>query len=443
VEEEKQRRLNTGEPLRELPTGVFHSANMAILAEHPDPFHGYKYDSFNPDALLQRATVKNGRVLMPGGASYSVLVIPGTASMQPNAQRMSAAVAGRLLELVKQGATVLLDDTMTATPGLFQEAKNDSRLRELYAQLAGASFKTVQDKSGESFLLASIGKGKLIKGPFRPASFEGIGLSPDFIARDANGLPAEGISFAHRRAMGLDIYFISNQLNSPQTLSLSLRVANRAPELWDAVTGEVTEAGTWQMQNGRTLLSVRLPAGGSLFVVLRKPASVQKMDKGANWYEPAITQILSAPWTVRFDTAYRGPSQPVVFDSLSDWSLNPDSSIQYYSGTAAYTQSFIWNGTTHRSWLDLGRVGVIAQVWVNDMDCGIAWTSPWRVEITKALQPGNNRVTIKVTNTWANRLQGDHRLPEAQRLTWTNAPYRLENKALPPSGLPGPVTIQQ
>ena len=71
----------------------------------------------------------------------------------------------------------------------------------------------------------------------------------------------------------------------------------------------------------------------------------------------------------------------------------------------------------------------------------MAWTYPFSVEITGTLRNGENLLMIEVTNTWANRLTGDHGLSEIKRVSWTTAPYRLDGKALQPSGLIGPVKI--
>jgi hypothetical protein len=156
------------------------------------------------------------------------------------------------------------------------------------------------------------------------------------------------------------------------------------------------------------------------------------------------SQTLTGPWTVRFDPALGGPSAPVNFDTLQDWSRSRDSSICYYSGTALYRQSF--NGhpdpsvSRGRVLLDLGEVNNIARVRLNGIDCGVAWTSPYEVDISKAVKMGVNELEIEVTNTWANRLTGDHALPEGKRITWTTAPYHLDGKLLP-AGLLGPVQI--
>ncbi len=49
---EQKRLENKDQPLRTLPDGVKHSANMADPEDWTDALRGYKYDCFNPDALL-------------------------------------------------------------------------------------------------------------------------------------------------------------------------------------------------------------------------------------------------------------------------------------------------------------------------------------------------------------------------------------------------------
>ncbi|HEU0125024.1 MAG TPA: hypothetical protein VFQ56_01845, partial [Flavobacterium sp.] len=69
------------------------------------------------------------------------------------------------------------------------------------------------------------------------------------------------------------------------------------------------------------------------------------------------------------------------------------------------------------------------------------WTFPFKTDISQALQKGKNTIVIKVTNTWANRLIGDQKLPKEERLTWTTAPFRLEENPLLKAGLLGPIVI--
>jgi len=423
VAAEARRLANTGEPLRTMPVGVVHSANMADPEKWVDPLHGYAYDCINPDALLRLATVRDGRVVLPGGASYGVLVWPGAHPMAPDPGLMSAAVARRLLQMVQDGATLVMDGpeaTAYHPPGLLQTAADDAAVRGIVRQL----------------LSGKVGKGRVIRGPFRLSAFEGV--PKDLIAMEGASM-ATGIAYTHRQTRGIDIYFVSNQTNRSRDLSLSLRVTGRQPELWDAVTGEIRPADHWRYRGGRTEVELSLPANGSMFIVLRRP--VASGAGGVAPREQRSFMTLKGPWAVRFDPSLGGPVTTVQFDSLMDWSRNRDSSIAYYSGTAVYTQSFTLSDTGRTTWLDLGRVYNIAEVFVNGISCGVAWTPPYIVDITRALKPGVNQLRIEVTNTWANRLIGDHSLPERRRITWTTAPYHLDGRLLP-AGLLGPVKLR-
>jgi alpha-L-rhamnosidase len=272
----------------------------------------------------------------------------------------------------------------------------------------------------------------VIKGPYTDSSLESIGIARDFIANEP------GIAYTHRSAPGMDIYFVSNQLDRARDLTVSLRDSGRIPECWDAVTGKITPAWGWSPKGDRTIVPLSMPANGSIFIVFRRQLPMVKPE-----LVPVneVLKILPGPWMVRFDPAAGGPAQPVRFDSLINWSDHSDSAVRYYSGTAVYNQSFDWNKKTAGNiYLDLGKVDNIARVTLNGIDCGIVWTPPYRVDISKMLRKGANDLRIEVTNTWANRLTGDQRLPESRRITWTTAPYHLDGKLLP-AGLLGPVRM--
>jgi hypothetical protein len=97
----------------------------------------------------------------------------------------------------------------------------------------------------------------------------------------------------------------------------------------------------------------------------------------------------------------------------------------------------------NRLYLDLGRIKNVTEVRLNGKDLGVVWTAPWRVEITDAVRPMDNRLEIDVVNLWPNRLIGDAALPPKKRLTKTNVKKFHEDYPLYPSGLLGPVTFQR
>jgi hypothetical protein len=275
------------------------------------------------------------------------------------------------------------------------------------------------------------------------ARLECAKLAPDLIATEPDGRMAEGIEWTHRSASEAEIYFVSNQRDSSREVRLRLRMPGRGerPELWDAMKGEITGAIQFDEHDGRTELPIWLDPHGSLFVVFRRhDAAVTSPSSSVKWSDATPRATLDGPWSVTFSPLLGGPRELVVFPSLTDWTKHSEPGIRFYSGTASYRREFSWAASAphQRVWLDLGDVANLAHVVVNGHDCGVAWTKPFRVEITSALRVGPNQLEISVTNTWANRLLGDRGTPSP--ITWTTAPAR-ENATLLPAGLFGPVRL--
>jgi len=86
----------------------------------------------------------------------------------------------------------------------------------------------------------------------------------------------------------------------------------------------------------------------------------------------------------------------------------------------------------------------IAQVSVNGQAAAIVWKPPFRIDVTGLLKPGRNRLEIKVTNQWTNRLIGDGKLDPEKRVlaSSSSGTGRLgPPPVLAESGLIGPVTV--
>lgn len=418
VESEKRRLENKGQPLRQIPDGVSHSANMADPEGWIDPLNGYAYDSFNPDALMTM-TVKNGRVVTAGGASYKILVFPGRHPMNPNSTLMSLAVINKLLQLVKDGAIVIMGNDYNEGIGL---KDMNGEVRRVWKELVRNDGK----------------KGKVLFAPYRDSAFDKWGLPKDVEIMDND----HSIAWYHRKTNSGDIYFISNQENAAKRLELSLRLTGKMPELWDAVTGEMREPSQWKLENGRTSLSFELANNQSLFIIFRKPAK-EHIKPLFGKSVSLNKRDLSRSWTIQFDKRFGGPLQPVVLENLKSWTQFDDTAVKYYSGTAFYQNTFTWlkedEGKTAR--IELYDICNIATIRVNGINCGTLWTKPFSLDITKALKTGVNEITIEVANTWHNRLIGDQALSAGERVTWTTAPFRLKDKPLLPAGLIERITL--
>ena len=135
----------------------------------------------------------------------------------------------------------------------------------------------------------------------------------------------------------------------------------------------------------------------------------------------------------------------MVFDALQDWSKRREGGIRYYSGSAVYKKSFtLPEGQPQpqdRLWLDLGNIRELAEIRLNGKSLGIVWAPPFQVEITSALKPGMNELSVDVVNFWPNRIIGDASLPELERRTRTNIRKLTPETKLMDSGLLGPVRL--
>ncbi len=370
---------------------------------------GYDCDTINTEVLLTRISAKDGRLVLPNGMSYRVLVLPQTDTMSPR-------VLDKVAELAKAG-TAVFGTKPTRTPGLKDYPECDAKLRQRAAKLQLVSGKTLQE------------------------TLAGVGVRPDFESGDVP------LHYIHRGSAEADIYFVCNQQSTPVAAECTFRAAGRQPEIWDAVTGEIRNATAFTIADGRCTLPLQFAARGSLFVLFRGPVKSLKGPGNANF--PKLNQVgeLTGPWTVTFDPEWGGP-ESVVFKKLDDWTLRPEPGIKYYSGKATYSKTFDYpaSGIPHSAplFLDLNRARNIAQVRLNGQDLGVVWTAPWRVEISKAVKPTGNKLEIDVINLWPNRLIGDARLPADKRLTKTNVGKfnNPKHQQLFPSGLLGPVTLQ-
>jgi hypothetical protein len=91
--------------------------------------------------------------------------------------------------------------------------------------------------------------------------------------------------------------------------------------------------------------------------------------------------------------------------------------------------------------LDLGTIKEIADVSVNGIPLGILWKPPFQVDVTHALKPGVNRLEVRVTNLWPNRIIGDRQPGVTKPYTFSDVKPYDKDSVLLPSGLLGPVRV--
>jgi hypothetical protein len=359
---------------------------------------GYDYDVIDEYALTHRCSVKDGRIVLPEGTSYELLVLPDRPAISLDA----LAAVRRLVE----GGARVLGPRPDRTTGIGDDRAVQSMANEIWPRVH-------TNQTARAWLAAR-------------------GVLPDF-----EGPP--GTDYVHRRAGATEIYFVRN--GKPETLSahFTLRVKDKAPELWYPDSGRIDAQPAYQSTaDGRTRLPLTLEPNGSVFVVFRRPGTGRKA--GPPPVAPEAPVPVNGPWTVSFTPGWGAPAQ-AIFDKLLSWSDHPDPGIRYYSGTARYTTRV--DLPAGRAWtLDLGEVREIAEVWLNGQPLGILWKKPFTVKLGPAARAGSNQLEIEVVNLWPNRLIGDQQLPPEKRFTHTNIAKFTAASPLMPSGLLGPVTLR-
>lgn len=463
--------LQRGTSVADIAYFIGDDAPKMIGTRQPALPAGYDYDYVNSEVLLHRAKVVGGRIALPDGPSYALLVVPPLDTMRPETLR-------RIRDLVAEGASIL-GPPPSRSPSLAGYPDCDAEVSRLAADLWGDLM-----RGGDSGLARrTFGNGAVFRGDDLAGALRETGAEPAVIA-------PEGILWTHRRDGDADIFFLSHQKNEPALAEISFRSAGRVPELWDPDTGRRETTAWFESANGRTRVPVALDPNGSVFVVFRRPAagasvarvlkdgapvgsgsgtaspvrvtlaedgvSVAAVEPGRYTLvktdgrestldlRPPAPMECSTPWKVSFP-AVQGLEPPVAWPALVSWHEHPDEAVRYFSGTATYSTRADLPADAlrpgRRVMLDLGAVEVIAAVRVNGRDLGVLWKRPFAIDITGAVRPGANDLEVRVTNLWQNRLIGDERSPEA-RTTFTTARPRVPRKNLLPSGLLGPVRVR-
>ncbi|HTY36591.1 MAG TPA: glycosyl hydrolase [Bacteroidota bacterium] len=451
---------------------VFRPPLTAVRGNPPDRL-GYNFDGCAPDVLLGSMSVRDGKLMLPDGMSYRVLVLPERETMTP-------ALLKKIKDLVEAGATVV-GPRVLKSPSLSRYPACDTEIKTLADELWG-------DIDGIRSTEHHLGKGRIVwkrsdsknlpppdpnataSGPEQYGDFSvvmsllgSMGVPPDFESTSR-------FRYTHRRDGTRDCYFVANPSSLPATADCSFRVTGKHPQLWDAVTGEMRELPEYKEHDGRTFITLHFDAAQSFFVMFE---SAQGATSTVQHNNPTVDAIgtLEGSWNVSFDPRMGGPEH-VVFATLQDWTSRSEEGIKFYSGTATYRKTFdepavpATGSMSRRIWLDLGKVNNMARVRLNGRDLGVVWCAPWRVDITTAVQKRDNTLEIEVVNLWMNRLIGDEfqpadaeygkngnlirwpqwlldHQPRPSRGRYTFATWRHFTKETPllPSGLIGPVRV--
>lgn len=229
-----------------------------------------------------------------------------------------------------------------------------------------------------------------------PASL--AGLLDARVGQDVawQGGAADALRVMHYRKAGLDFFLLVNEGESDLRGRAKLR-AHGAVEAWNALDGS---AEPWPARpaDGGVEVPVDLPRRAAIVFAVGSSLASPAM-------EPRLWRAGSI--TARLDTwqASPPPSGGTTALAPGDWARMPG--WEKFSGTVSYTADFeLPRGAAAPEFIDLGRVGDIAEVFVNDRRIGVAGWAPYVLPLRGALQAGVNHLEVRVTNSMANTFDG-------------------------------------
>lgn len=437
---------------------------------------GYDYEVINTDILLNKLTVENGELSIPGVSKYKLLYIGNNTNMSP-------LVLNKLTKLAVQGA-LIIGGKPTYAQGLSNRRKNDKIIRAL----ADSFWVTA---TANEINAASFKKGVIYSNILPIQALKEKKILPDFSYYDQQ---YSILDYIHYKTDSLDFYLVRNTSDRWISRYCYFRQQSKSPEIWDPVTGKIIPVSVYKADGKQLKVLLTLAPYETYFVVFKKQASSPKYteitgedghpplirytDNGFHFLQKGkfelkkdkiIEEIQNDPgvinlnnaWGITFPKGWGAPDS-ISFPKLISWTESENPGVRYFSGTASYNKNFEFKKdlplNEFRIYLDLGFLKDISEVWLNGQPLGVKWAIPHRTDITDFTVEGQNSLRVDIANTWSNRLIGDGKIKENYTKTnilkgnpnlllhnyfkpnnikapWAEIPLRE-------SGLLGPVTIQ-
>lgn len=375
---------------------------------------GFDFDAFSSDALFTRMEAKDGKVTLPDGVSYNMMILPRNGDITLDALK-------KIAEMVHEGIKVY--GTRPVYSGSGKDVGREAEYNKVVSELWGDNLSS----NGSH----TYGKGIIYWGMTLQEALNKAEVTPDITMSNGN-TKDNMIYFAHRNLSDADVYFMANRKDASEDNTFTFSAKGKYAQLWNPISGERYSLSIAKHDDKGTTIDMYMSPRESFFVVL---TDQQEDLPLIDWYRPTNnTQLVEGAWNVLFDTKWGGAGN-VVLPELEDWTLNSDPRIKYYSGTAIYKKEIKIDILDGKTYLDLGNPGFVARVFINSQDAGIIWCSPWALDITRYLKKGTNTLEIHVANSLVNRMIYDASLPEADRVTYAYPAIVSDKDKLEPSGL--------
>lgn len=437
---------------------------------------GYASDLCPEELIVSSMSFDGKNLCLPSGMRYRILQLVDTTKTvnarlspsgienrlgrNPMPQNISLPLLRKVRDLVHAGATIL-GPRPVSSPSLSGFPQTDQEIAAIATELWGPTADGEIDRK--------VGKGRVLANISITDALARTGATPHF--QTIEKIPTTDVPWVHRKIGEEDWFFVSNQCNKPFKVTGSFRVAGKIPEFWHADLGTHEPAKKWQVRQGRTEVSLDFAPRGSVFIRFA-PGPMPNLPVNLAPAKTLKSISLSSDWKLRFSVDAK-QSIELDWPKLISWTEHANQALRYHSGIATYQRSFDISERQGQFILDLGQVKNLARITINGKRFPELWKPPFTCDVSSAIKPGKNVISIEVANLWANRLVGDELEPAD--VTWESKgrsggimplaqlpDWLLEGKPRPssgrrafstwnyispkqkllPSGLLGPVSLQ-
>ena len=329
------------------------------------------------------------------GVSYPVLVLPSV-------ERLPLATYRKIEDYAKGGGIVIATRRLPSTAPGFTNADAESReIREISQRLFQSNTATGHFVEDDGQLGESIAKY----------------LTPDI--RFSPKTPQVG--FIHRSLPNGDLYFVANTDNRSVRVKANFRQKRKFAERWDPFSGR-----TSPMQGPENIV-LSLGAYESCLIFFTDSAPNESVGKVPEPAHSSNLQPVSIDLSTKWKLSFKGTNQVGEMTTLHSWS--DDEQSRYFSGQVVFEKQFDLSPDEIKGralFLDFGEgkpvskpdplprfnlwaflespIREAAEVYVNEQRVGVVWHPPYKVEVTRFLHTGNNKLRIVVGNTAINSL---------------------------------------
>lgn len=383
---------------------------------------GYDYDFINSDVIVNSIQVKDGRLTLPSGISYSLLVLPPLNTMRPE-------VLKRIKELVEQGATIL-GSPIERSPSMAGYPECDNEVQKISNEIWGTTDYLTKEKiertlgKGQAFCNVPI---NVVLG--KTGTEEAISFNPEAPILWKQRILDRGTAF-----------FLSNQKDTLLNIEISFNTTGYQPELWNPVDGTKRKLDQYAFVDGKTVIPIELDGFESCFIVFNEKSN--KPGSGKQLEERMLT-TLDNSWDIEFFNKWTNEKIELKQHGLENWAESEDVPIKHFSGTITYKNNFEITEPlpAKKVYLCFENLYEIASISINGkMLEQELWCKPFRIDVAPYLKQGNNLLEVKVSNSWRNKLIEQNAKPAEERelyyLTY------IGGNELSPSGIWGKVDLR-